>query len=95
MGRLECRWESWLTGFVFDEGCFFCRCQLSCAAGKQRDTRPVHVCDLTAFHFASYNALLAAATDQGANVAIALGGGASLTLDHVHKADLSASLFHL
>ena len=56
---------------------------------------PADVIDLTAFHFANYNALLAAAVDTPAGEVLHLGPSAMLTLDNVHAANLNASLFHL
>jgi hypothetical protein len=51
--------------------------------------------DLSAFHFANYQALLAATTtDASGDATIALGSH-TLTLDHVQKADLQSDLFHL
>ncbi len=56
---------------------------------------PQDVIDISAFHFADYQALLAATTtDASGDAAIALGSH-TLTLDHVQKADLQSSLFHL
>jgi hypothetical protein len=57
-------------------------------------TGPVDTVDLSAFHFASYQSLLAATVDTSAGVTIALAGH-TLTLDGVHETDLHASLFHL
>ena len=52
--------------------------------------------DLTAVHVASYSALLANATDDPTvGITLHLSNTATLTLDNVHAANLSASLFHL
>ena len=55
---------------------------------------PTDVIDLTAFHFASYQALLASATDAPAGETLGLAGH-TLLLDGVHHAELHASLFLL
>jgi Ca2+-binding RTX toxin-like protein len=55
---------------------------------------PADVVDLTAFHFASYQALLSNVTDTPAGDVITLGTH-TVTLDGVHTAQLHASLFHL
>ena len=55
---------------------------------------PTDVVDLTAFHFASYQALLSNVTDTPTGEVITLGTH-TVTLDGVHTAQLNANLFHL
>ncbi len=53
------------------------------------------ILDVSAFHFANYQALVAVTTtDTNGDATIALGTH-TLTLDHVQKADLQSDLFHL
>jgi len=51
--------------------------------------------DLAAYGIADFSTLLAATTDVGGNAVIALGGGYSVTLTGVFRADLGAGDFIL